>query len=67
MPKNDAAVLFHQDNYPPHPASLVHQFFDDDNFEVVPLATYSPGLAPLMNLDGFHATLVEESRPVFRM
>ena len=45
-PKNSAAVLFHHDNAPPHLAARVHQFFDDNNFEVVPLAPYSPDLAP---------------------
>jgi len=45
-PKKAAAVLFHQDNPPPHRAACVHQFFDDNNFEVVPHAPYSPDLAP---------------------
>ena len=45
-PKKAAAVLFHQDNAPPHWAARVHQFFDDNNFEVVPHAPYSPDLAP---------------------
>ena len=46
-PKKAAAVLFHQDNAPPHRAARVHQFFDDDNnIEVVPHAPYSPDLAP---------------------
>jgi hypothetical protein len=65
-PKKDAAVLFHQDNASPRRAALVHQFFDD-NFEVVPHAPYSPGLTPLMDFNGFHATQVEESRAVLRM
>jgi hypothetical protein len=38
------AVLFPHDNAP-HRAARVHQVFDN-NFEVVPLALYSPGLAP---------------------
>ena len=37
-PKRAAAVLFHQDNAPPHWAARVHQFFDYNNFEVVPHA-----------------------------
>ena len=45
-PKKAAAVLFHQDNAPPHRAARVHQFFDDNNFEVVPHAPYLPDLAP---------------------
>ena len=45
-PKKAAAVLFHQDNAPPHPAARVHQFFEDNNFEVVPHAPYSPDLTP---------------------
>jgi len=45
-PKKVAAVFFHHDNAPPHPAARVHQFFDDNNFEVVPHAPYSPDLAP---------------------
>lgn len=45
-PKKAAAVLFHQDNAPPHRAARVHQFFDDNNIEVVPHAPYSPDLAP---------------------
>jgi len=44
-PKKAAAVLFHHDNAPPHRAARVHQFFDDNNFEVVPHAPYSPDLA----------------------
>jgi len=44
-PKKAAAVLFHH-NTPPHRAACVHQFFDDNNFEVVPHAPYSPDLAP---------------------
>jgi len=40
-PKKAAAVLFHHDNAPPHRAARVHQFFDDNNFEVVPHAPYS--------------------------
>ena len=44
-PKKAAAVLFHQDNA--HRAAHVHQFFDNNNnFEVVPHAPYSPDLAP---------------------
>jgi len=45
-PKKAAAVLFHHDNTPPHQAACVHQFFDDNNFEVVPHAPYIPDLAP---------------------
>jgi len=45
-PKKAAAVFSHHNNAPPHPAAHVHQFFDDNNFEVVPHAPYSPGLAP---------------------
>jgi transposase len=60
-------VLFHQDNAPPHRVALVHQFFDDNHFEVVPHAPYSPDLTPLMNFNGFHATQVEESRAALRM
>ena len=45
-PKKAAAVLFHHDNAPPHQAARVHQFFDDNNFEVVPHAPYSPDLTP---------------------
>ena len=45
-PKKAAAVLFYHDNAPPHRAARVHQFFDDNNFEVVPHALYSPDLAP---------------------
>jgi len=41
-----AAVLFHHDNAPPNWAACVHQFFEDNNFEVVPHAPYSPDLAP---------------------
>jgi hypothetical protein len=64
-PQKNAAVLFHHDNTP-HRAARVRQFFEDDNFEVVPHAPYSPDLAPLMNFDGFHATQVEESRAFLR-
>ena len=39
-PQKAAAVFFHHDNAPPHRASRVHQFFDDNNFEVVPHAPY---------------------------
>ena len=45
-PKKAAAVFFHNDNAPPHPAARVHQFFDDNNIEVVPHAPYSPDHAP---------------------
>ena len=45
-PKKAAAVFFHHDNAPPHRAARVHQFFDDNNFEVVSHAPYSPDLAP---------------------
>jgi transposase len=44
-PKKAAAVLFHHDNAPPHRAARV-QFFDDNNFEVVPHAPHPPDLAP---------------------
>ena len=43
---SNAAVFFHHDNAPPHRAARVHQFFDDNNFEVVPHAPYSLDLAP---------------------
>jgi len=39
-------VLFHHDTAPPHRAARVHQFFDNNNSEVVPHAPYSPDLAP---------------------
>ena len=45
-PKKAAPVLFHQDNAPPHWAARVYQCFDDNNFEVVPNAPYSPDHAP---------------------
>jgi histone-lysine N-methyltransferase SETMAR len=45
-PSKPAAVLFHQDNAPPHRAARVHQFFDDNNIKVVPHIPYSPDLAP---------------------
>ena len=38
-------MLFHQDNAPPHRATCVHQFFDN-NYEVVPHAQHSPDLEP---------------------
>ena len=38
-------MLFHHDNAPPHRAARVHQFFDSNNFEVVPDAPYSLDLA----------------------
>jgi len=44
-PKKAAAVFFHHDNAP-HRAARVHQLFDDNNFEVVPRALYSPDLTP---------------------
>jgi hypothetical protein len=66
-PKKNAAVLLDQDNAPPHLVALVHQFFYDNNFEVVPHAPYSPNLAPSMNFNGFHSTQVEESRASLRM
>ena len=40
-----ADVFFHQDNVPPLRAAHVHQFFDDNNFDVLPHASYSPDLA----------------------
>jgi transposase len=46
VPRMLTNVLFHHDNVPPHRAARVHQFFDDNNFEVVPHASYSPDLAP---------------------
>ena len=46
QPKKAAVVLFHHYNAPPHRAARVHQFFDNNNFEVVPHAPYSPDLAP---------------------
>jgi len=45
-PEKAAAMFFHHDNAPPHRAARVHQFFDDNNFEVVPHVPYSPDLAP---------------------
>jgi len=39
-------VFFHHDNAPPHRVARVPQFFDNNNFEVVPHAPYSPDLAP---------------------
>jgi len=45
-PKKAAAVFFHHENAPPHWAARVHQFFVDNNFEVVPHAPYSPDVAP---------------------
>jgi hypothetical protein len=44
-PRKAAALLFHHDNSPPHRAACVHQFFDDNNFEVVSHAPYSPAFA----------------------
>jgi hypothetical protein len=46
VPRMLTDVLFHHDNAPPHRAARVHQFFADNNFEVVPHAPYSPDLAP---------------------
>ena len=37
-------MFFHHDNAPPHWAARVHQFFGNNNFEVVPQAPYSPDL-----------------------
>ena len=45
-PNKAAAVFFHHDNAPPHRAARVHQYFDDNNFEVVPHAPYIPDIAP---------------------
>ena len=45
-PQKAAAVFFHHNNAPPHRAARVHQFFDDNNFDVVPHALYSPEHAP---------------------
>ena len=45
-PKSLHLRFFHRDNTPPHRAAPIHQFFDDDNFEVVPHAPYSTDLAP---------------------
>ena len=45
-PQNAAAVFFHHDNASPHRAARVHQFSDDNKFEVVPHAPYSPDLEP---------------------
>lgn len=39
-------VLFHQDNAPAHRALLTQQFLQNNNFEVVSHAPYSPDLAP---------------------
>jgi hypothetical protein len=66
MVQKAAVVLFNHENAPPYRAACVHQFFDDNNFEVVSQALYSTDLAPLMNFDGFHATQVEESRAILR-
>jgi hypothetical protein len=60
-------VLFHQDIAPPHRVALFHQFFNDNNFEFVPRAPYSPHLAPLINFSGFYATQVEESCAALQM
>jgi hypothetical protein len=38
-------VLFHHDNAP-HRVARVRQFFDDNKFEVIPHAAFSPDLAP---------------------
>jgi len=40
------SCVFHHNNAPPHRAARIHQFFDDNNFEVVPHASYSSDLAP---------------------
>jgi len=40
------AVFFHHENAPPYRAARVHQFFVDNNFEVVTHASYSPDVAP---------------------
>jgi len=45
-PKKAAAVFFHHENAPPNRAARVHQFFVDNNFEVVPHAPYSLDAAP---------------------
>jgi len=45
-PEKSAAVFFHHENAPPHRAAQIHQFFLDNNFEVVPYALYSPDVAP---------------------
>lgn len=39
------AMLFHQDNAPPHWVACVDKFFNN-NLEVVPHALYSPNFAP---------------------
>jgi histone-lysine N-methyltransferase SETMAR len=44
--KDASAVLFHLDDVPPNRAARVQQFFEDNNFEVVPRAPYPPDLAP---------------------
>jgi hypothetical protein len=64
-PKKDADVFFHHDNAPPHRAVRVSQFFNENNFEVVPHVPYTPEIALLMNFDGFHAMQVEESHAIF--
>jgi len=45
-PKKAAAVFFNHENAPPHRAARAHQFFVDNNFEVVPHAPYSSDVAP---------------------
>ena len=45
-PQNTAALFVHHDNAPSHRAARVHQYFDDNNFEVVPHAPYTPDIAP---------------------
>jgi hypothetical protein len=65
-PKKVAAVLIQHDNAPPHRAARVYQLCDDDDFEVISRAPYSPDLVLLMNFDGFHATqMVDVNVAVF--
>ena len=45
-PERTSAIVFHHDNAPPHRAALLQKFFQDNNFELVPHAPYSPDLAP---------------------
>ena len=39
-PKKATAVFFYHDSAPPHRAAHVHQFFDDNNSEVVHLTSH---------------------------
>jgi len=45
-PKRLRLRFIYRDNAPPRRMARIHQFFDDNNFEVVPHTPYSPDLAP---------------------